>query len=80
MTSTCPYNVTLGPDVMSSHANFAEALVGFEPYAHLNHAHIVNWASADVDCDGLTEEETEAIETARVAAKHLQRSLRRSSH
>lgn len=56
-----PYHVTLGPNVMSAHATFAEALDGFRKYAHLNHAHLVNWVAADIDFDGLTEDECEAV-------------------
>lgn len=68
--SSCkPYAVSLGPTVLSHHAIFADALNAYRKVAHHNHAHVGNWVAADVDFDGLTDEEKEAVEAAHAEAK-----------
>jgi len=62
LPSEQPYVVALGPTILSYHETFAGALDAYRKVAHHNHAHVGNWVAADVDFDGLTNEEREAVE------------------
>jgi hypothetical protein len=57
-----PYYVALGPDLLSYHETFDGALEAYRKIAHHNHASVGNWVAQDVDFDGLTESEREALE------------------
>jgi hypothetical protein len=65
LPSAQPYVVALGPTTLSYHETFLGALNAYRKVAHHNHAHVGNWVAADVDFDGLTEDEREAIEAVR---------------
>lgn len=64
-----PYYVALGPDELSAHETFEQALDAYRKVAHHNHARIGNWVAQDVDFDGLTEDETIAMDESHREAK-----------
>lgn len=59
-----PYGVYLAGREISDHETFTEALAAFGKVAHLNGANMRNSERSDVDFDGLTEAEREAVDVA----------------